>query len=479
MSEQRTLVVAAASQSVVEKCIASVALSGKVTLLTTKKYSLPIESSTLYLDAAMFDEALEIDFPEYDSIVLVQPNDRVVSYLNVYRFLQKYNVEQVNILTPDKPAISTSVSKLLSYFSLSDVESCQVIHIDPQLIHDCVSLPQICHGQILSGDWDLDCVPFDSHISFYESLKQRVEQNVPWEDTHYFSEVLSDIRSGQSRFGCSSESDLIRHCAAMDSLFQSISEEGWIQSKAVDYVTIHISRDGKMLFADGRHRLSIAKQLKLKSIPVKVSVRHAQWVNLKSEVKSYANAFCHGKLYAPVEHPDFVEFEQTQDSSRYTLIQRNILPTSTTVLDIGSHWGYLCGFLEKFGYDCTAVEGDVKNFYFLDKLRTANQKQFKAVRTSIFDFEQSKFDVVLALNIFHHFIKTPELHKMFVTFLGKLDINEMFLQTHSTDEPQMIGAYKNYKDEEFARFVIEHSCLNRFELISDMEHGRKLFHLVK
>jgi hypothetical protein len=85
--------------------------------------------------------------------------------------------------------------------------------------------------------------------------------------------------------------------------------------------------------------------------------------------------------------------------------------------------------------------------------------------------------VVLALNIFHHFIKTKEKHQQLVDLLNNLDMNEMYLQTHSPDEPQMVNSFKNYDAEEFAHFVTANSCLNKIQKLVEYDSGRKLFKL--
>ena len=83
-----------------------------------------------------------------------------------------------------------------------------------------------------------------------------------------------------------------------DKLFEKIKQEGFktqreiivskgtvinygrgkIMRKSDDDVTVGIGRDGEIIFFDGRHRLNIAKILKLKRIPVRVLVIHPQFL---------------------------------------------------------------------------------------------------------------------------------------------------------------------------------------------------------
>ena len=47
-----------------------------------------------------------------------------------------------------------------------------------------------------------------------------------------------------------------------------------------------------------------------------------------------------------------------------------------------------------------------------------------------------EYDVVLALNIFHHFLKDKRSHDKFVRMLQRLQTKIMIFQSHLTSEPQ-------------------------------------------
>ena len=78
----------------------------------------------------------------------------------------------------------------------------------------------------------------------------------------------------------------------INDLIDSIKEKGVNRSKKgirniPDDILIDVSRDGELLFVDGRHRLSIAKILGIDKIPVRVLVRHEKWVKkLEREFKN-------------------------------------------------------------------------------------------------------------------------------------------------------------------------------------------------
>ena len=60
-------------------------------------------------------------------------------------------------------------------------------------------------------------------------------------------------------------------------------------------IQVDVARDGELLFADGRHRLSIAKLLDLDAVPVTFLVRHEGWMERRDR------AFERGST---PDHPD-------------------------------------------------------------------------------------------------------------------------------------------------------------------------------
>ena len=106
-----------------------------------------------------------------------------------------------------------------------------------------------------------------------------------------------------------------------------------------------------------------------------------------------------------------------------------------TLLDIGANWGYFCHRFEDAGFQCYAVEASFREYYFLDKLRVAENRSFAAIHASIFEFwEKSEFDVVVALSIFHHFLKTENEYEKLVSFLRRLRTRVLFFEPHLADE---------------------------------------------
>jgi hypothetical protein len=114
----------------------------------------------------------------------------------------------------------------------------------------------------------------------------------------------------------------------------------------------------------------------------------------------------------------------------------------------------------------------------MEKIKQAENKRFKIFPGSIFDYsERMDFDVVLALNIFHHFMKDKWQYDKLIELLQRLKMRQMFYQPHKQDEPQMQLAFRNYTTEQSIDFLLEHSCLNQANYIGETQDGRPLYEL--
>ena len=177
--------------------------------------------------------------------------------------------------------------------------------------------------------------------------------------------------------------------------------------------------------------------------------------SLLEDVLAYARRR-NGKIYAPIDHPDFAHIPCQYGPERFEVIRNNMPPGMETALDIGTHWGYFAHKLEQLGLKVTATEINRDYLKFLEKIRTLYNDSFEIYPKSIFTMEGAlKFDVVLGLNIFHHFIKKEKEFEMFRTFLSRLDCHACFFQAHNPREGQMEGAFRNFFPDQFCEFLIE------------------------
>ena len=206
----------------------------------------------------------------------------------------------------------------------SDQDDSAVYFVSPDDIQLRHEFSQAYYGQVLDGDWDLQTTKFEDSVLFFDSFKQRIEQSVAWQDTAYFKDVMQSISKGEARFGCNSEEAFVNYCQTLDALYESIKTQGYKSNAGDDCISINIGRDGQFIFNDGRHRLTIAKLLGLKEIPVKIAVRHRQWVEFKQEIKAFADKFYDGKVYANIRHVDLKDIDFAQHDHRFEVINAAI-----------------------------------------------------------------------------------------------------------------------------------------------------------
>ena len=357
--------------------------------------------------------------------------------------------------------------------------------------HSRVFGPEM-RGKVVDGDWDVTNYRF-SDLGVFDAFKKRVIEGLEWRDTLFFKKVLKQIESGKSFWGVNNKTDFDKRCRYLDSLYKSIKNNGYLLNRYVnnktsgyDEIDVNIGRNGEYLFQNGAHRLSIAKILGLKQIPIMVFVRHKKWQEFREFIISYAKREKRAKLYQPIVHPDLsdipYDLEDHNCQELMEVIKRNLGKERGRMLDIGANVGYFCHKFEDLGYHCWAVEQDLGSFQILKKIRNAEGKKFIAINKSIFEVDsvkKVKFDVVLALNIFHHFLKGKQTFIQLKQFLRNIDTDEMFFEAHRYYEDQMKDAYMNFTEPEFIDFLLKHTSLTKSEVIYSAKNGRTVFKLSK
>jgi hypothetical protein len=230
-------------------------------------------------------------------------------------------------------------------------------------------------------------------------------------------------------------------------------------------------------FHNAVNRLLKAKRLQVQQIPAVILARHSQWQELRKEV--YTLAF-EKRLYQPTNHPDLDMAAEHSCEDRFNMIRDNVIAQEGRVLDIGANYGYFCHRFEELGFECYAIENDRTCLYYLRRFKRASNKKFEVVPEGIFEWKGLKelqFDVVLALNVFHHFLKREKTYYQLTDLLNRLQAKEMFFEPHLPEEYQMKKAYKNYTEKEFVEFVLQNSKLKRAKPIGTAKDGRTLYRL--
>jgi len=331
-------------------------------------------------------------------------------------------------------------------------------------------------GRVLSGNWDKEVTEFEN-LDFFTSYKKKFEKDISWEETEFYQRVTKQIRQRNFKWSCKNVEEFNKKCTEWDRLFEKIRTVGYKSGWHEDEVSVNIGRNGELIFNNGRHRLTFAKLLKIERIPVKVTVRHKEWVTFKKEILEYSLNY-NNRIYEKLTHPDLSNIPSVHNGSRYDIIKKNLTVKKGKILDIGCHWGYFCHKFEENGFECYCVEKSKLNLYFLKKLKEAEKRKFKIISQSVFNIEKGIItgsDVVLALSVFHHFIKKESTYRELIKFLQMLKGKELFFEPHNPEEPQMKGSYRNFDNNEFARFIVSNSHFSKFEIIGNSETGRPVY----
>jgi hypothetical protein len=368
------------------------------------------------------------------------------------------------------------------------VTGTNLLTVDPARIEFCPTTEFAYNnyrGRTESGNWDRSDKRF-ADLAVYQAFDKVCKQKTAtWQETAYYQAILKAIQSGGDMYSCKTVADLDARCENLSALYDSIAKDGYksqaeLENNLEDEVAVAIGRDGQILFSDGAHRLSIAKILGLNEIPVLVAVRHPEWAAFKAQLLEFAKTQVLGGLYQQALHPDLLSVPASHGcSDRFNVIEQH-LPAKAPgkVLDIGCNLGYMLHKFEDKGFDCIGIEIDETHLYILEKLRVAANKKFE-IRSGNFldDMEVTKqqFEVVVALNIFHHFLKKEADYYKLIAFLERLDTNYMVFEPHLTSEEPMLKAYKNYPAEEFCDFVMKHARLTKREKIYQAHDGRDIY----
>ena len=384
-------------------------------------------------------------------------------------------------------------------YSTDKLDFNKICWIDPQKIEyylDRRFNPWHNYSRVLKGDSDRPKKKF-ADLDVYQAFQQRFHEGKKWTETEFYHRVLNEISQGVRKWGCKNKQEWNERLQQIESLYHKIKKHGYKSRKDIhsskgligkiekpatilDDVSVIIDRDGQLLFIDGRHRLSIAKILNLPKIPFRIIARHKKWMDFRKELIFFAENYQSGELYQLLTHPDLQDIPFKHGGDRFELIKNNLSVSKGTLLDIGANLGYFCHKFEDEGFDCHALEENRKCVYFLNKLKKAENRKFKIIPKSVFEYNKKEdivFDVVLALNIFHHFLEKKDTYLGLIQFLKRLKIKELIFEPHKLNEWGNRNLYKDYSPDEFVNFIIKNSCLDKAQFIGNAKDGRSLYKL--
>lgn len=216
---------------------------------------------------------------------------------------------------------------------------------------------------------------------------------------------------------------------------------------------VAFDRRGRLCLVDGADRLAAAAARGEAGVPALVAVRHRAWARIATEVRAYTRQRG-GTAYQPYLHPDLADLPSDQGHERFDLLRAALPVRGGTLVDLGANSGYFSHRFEELGFDCVAVERSAKEAHFLAALRDAAGRRFTIVQGSLTEVAlPERPDVVLALNIFHHFLKEEASFRELEAFLGRLEARFLFFGAHLPSDPQMAGADRNMDPAAFTEWV--------------------------
>ena len=145
-------------------------------------------------------------------------------------------------------------------------------------------------GVRLNSDWDITTKKFNN-LDVYIAFTDHFLNNIEWENTQYYKNILRIINKGYAPWHCTNENDLKERCQSFDVLYENIKQSGYKKQtelsfkpydiRNIDEISVNLDRDGNLLFNNSAHRLSIAKILGIETIPVRITVCHTKCKNFE------------------------------------------------------------------------------------------------------------------------------------------------------------------------------------------------------
>lgn len=185
-----------------------------------------------------------------------------------------------------------------------------------------------------------------------------------------------------------------------------------------------------------------------------------------------------GVLYNPILHPGLSDLPYLHGPERFKVVRAHIPASAKTALDIGAHWGYWSHLLEDLGLEVIAVENSAEAVEFLTEIRRISDKKFAIAAQDVLELPLPHVDIVLALNVFHLFLRRKPVFERFQGFLRRLDCGVMIYQAHDLADANMRDAYKRLDSVQMCKFIIANTSLSNYEEIGG-EPKRKMYRIWK
>jgi len=325
--------------------------------------------------------------------------------------------------------------------------------------------------RVVDGDWNGRVVPIEN----FDVYKETVSLLRDKEDILLYEYLKDDIEERKTR-----TERLVKFFEEIKqngykSQYELSNEKVFLKEQMDDEIVVAIDPQGHLVVINGWHRISMVKILGIKEIPVIVGIRHKEWVDFCNDFTSFTKIWKNEiqDVYHPIEHLDFKHLKPMWGEQRYNIIKDSMSVKEGTLLDVGAHLGFFCHRFEEDGFECTALENHEPYLKYLEKFKEANYRNFKIDNRSIFDLKSYSFDVILCMNILHHFLKSKNEYEQLIRLLSKINTRELYIQIPSDDETQMKNVYVNYNQVDFLNLISEQTKMKYIQI--GIERQRPIF----
>jgi len=343
------------------------------------------------------------------------------------------------------------------------------------------------HNQfkILEGNWGHSKLTIGS-LDIYQAFFERFINKKEWNETKFYKRIYDQLSKGFQTKSFTNLKQFEKSLTHIDLIFTQFKKK--LNKSEFDFkdnfneIYAVIDENGRFLLVKGIIPLYLSKLLNLDKVPVRLIARHKRWKYFKKEIILFSKKGRNKKLYQRLIHPDLQDIPYQHGEYRFKIIKKNLSSSKRTMLDIGANLGYFSKKFGDLGFQCYTVETNWNNIYFLKKLKKAYDINYKIIPGSIFKYRKNKelnFDIILALNIFHHFLKTKQSYLNLKNLLKRLNPEVMFFEPHLTEQFKGKNTYRNYEQKEFIEFILKNSSLNKVKFLGEMEDGRSLYKIIK
>ncbi|MFX1363467.1 MAG: hypothetical protein ACFFCE_10635 [Promethearchaeota archaeon] len=342
---------------------------------------------------------------------------------------------------------------------------------------------------IIDGNWDNSNRLFED-LDIFQSFKQRYAYNKNWDETEFYHRVLNQISRGIKKWGCETKEGLDNRVRTIDALYSQIKKNGFKSRKELnistswfgkiakpeysDEIALMVGRKGELLFFDGRHRLSIAKLLKIPEIPIKIIARHKKWMAFRYNFLLYSKNELKKKFSHSLKHPDLQDIPIHEEDSIFKIIKKNLTLTCGSLLDLSAKLGYICHRFDTKGYNCLAFEKNPHNLYFLKMLKIIEKWNFKIIEPKLLEknmYKNLDVDIILILDIFGDYFTNKESNLLLIKILSKFKPKELLIGINIPNNFQKIGYRKNLTSKDILNLITETSNLNTQHFIGEANDG--------